>query len=871
MTNKIRPDVKIPDHEVLRKIGGGSYGEVWLARGVTGAWRAVKIVWREDFEDDRGFEREFEGILKFEPISRDHPGLVNVLHVGRSKEGEDVFYYYVMELGDDIRKGREINPVEYEARTLRSDLVEANGKPLDLEFCLETGIRLSNALVHLHNKGLAHRDVKPSNVIFVGGKAKLADIGLVAARGQRTFVGTEGFVPPEGPGTAQADIYSLGKVLYEMITGKDRMQFPELPDELPGGEKRKQLLAFNQVICEICEPRVSKRNITSAEQLSEALERLQRGKRIRLKRNSWAMKGGLAVLLLSMASVALYYTKPWEVEPKLTDIKRNGQNGGVNPADSVPKAPKYEHCAVVITTKPTGAYVYENGLLLEQQTPTDFRDYKPGTEVTFRFEMSGFKPKTVTYTVPDQDLDEVSEELEKFTPPVADVPWIDPLGVTYLPVDDAHLSGFVKKGKFAQFLKKYPNVKAFEYVPFSQNGEVGEIVLMTREVAENYTHWLEQLSLDNGYLETSQMIIPRQDPDLVVSGFGDVQKKAGLLPTRCEVKMIPYASIRIASDPEGARVYVNGEWRGVAPIPVEKIRPGKVMVEMRMDGYRKHTEVLNLADREERRYTVKLKRNNGVVFGKPWENSLKMKMVPVTDTMMASAWEVRVADYAEFIKSSGHRGGRNPGFEQGPDHPMVGVNRKDAIDFCKWLTEKERKEERISDKHRYKLPSDSEWSLFFGVEEKEGLSPWERNGSARNNPVLADLTLWGGEFPPKALVGNLSDESAAEAEGISKERSIQGYNDGYQNTSPVGKFPPNNLGMYDLCGNAFEWVTDNYKQDDNTGTVRGGSWATYAEHQLLVRWRSAVAPGLRDNQYGFRVVLVDESIKVPASDIPEEE
>ena len=86
----------IPDHEVLRKIGGGAYGEVWMARGVTGALRAVKVVWREDFEDERSFEREFEGILKFEPISRDHPGLVNILHVGRGSDSENPFYYYVM-------------------------------------------------------------------------------------------------------------------------------------------------------------------------------------------------------------------------------------------------------------------------------------------------------------------------------------------------------------------------------------------------------------------------------------------------------------------------------------------------------------------------------------------------------------------------------------------------------------------------------------------------------------------------------------------------------------------------------------------------------------------------------------------------------
>ena len=98
MTSKPRPELSIPDHEVLRKIGGGAYGEVWLARGVTGALRAVKIVWHDDFEDEKGFQREFEGIKKYEPVSRDHPGLVNILHVGRSASEGESFYYYVMEL-----------------------------------------------------------------------------------------------------------------------------------------------------------------------------------------------------------------------------------------------------------------------------------------------------------------------------------------------------------------------------------------------------------------------------------------------------------------------------------------------------------------------------------------------------------------------------------------------------------------------------------------------------------------------------------------------------------------------------------------------------------------------------------------------------
>ena len=75
----------IPDHEMIRQIGKGSYGEVWLGRSVTGALRAVKVVRRADFELERTFEREFEGIKSFEPISRKHPGLVNILHIGRKR------------------------------------------------------------------------------------------------------------------------------------------------------------------------------------------------------------------------------------------------------------------------------------------------------------------------------------------------------------------------------------------------------------------------------------------------------------------------------------------------------------------------------------------------------------------------------------------------------------------------------------------------------------------------------------------------------------------------------------------------------------------------------------------------------------------
>jgi len=255
-----RDDIPIPDFQLLRRIGSGAYGEVWLARAITGALRAVKVVWREDFEFDKTFRREFEGIQQFEPISRGHQGLVDVLHVGWNEQRG--FYYYVMELADDEQNGSNFEPNSYYPRTLSSDF-KIHGR-LNLPFCREAGIFLADALGYMHSYGLTHRDIKPSNIIFVGGVCKLADIGLVAAHGERSFVGTEGFVPPEGPGTFASDIYSLGKVLYEISSGKDRMEFPEVPDDLD----EKELTYWrdwNRVICRACAPSVADRYASAAE------------------------------------------------------------------------------------------------------------------------------------------------------------------------------------------------------------------------------------------------------------------------------------------------------------------------------------------------------------------------------------------------------------------------------------------------------------------------------------------------------------------------------------------------------------------------------------------------------------------------------
>ena len=217
----------VPDHELLRVIGEGSYGRIWLAINAMGTYRAVKVVNRSRFKEDRPYEREYEGIKNFEPLSRTHEGFVDILQVERNDEAG--YFYYVMELADDAVRGQAIDPDTYVAATLSRKTAEHGRIPL--KDCLAIGITLAGTLDFLHKNKLVHRDIKSENIVLINGRPKLADIGLVTdIRSDSTYVGTPGFIPPEGPGAPAADIYSLGKVLYEISTGLDRKEFPRTPD-----------------------------------------------------------------------------------------------------------------------------------------------------------------------------------------------------------------------------------------------------------------------------------------------------------------------------------------------------------------------------------------------------------------------------------------------------------------------------------------------------------------------------------------------------------------------------------------------------------------------------------------------------------------
>jgi formylglycine-generating enzyme required for sulfatase activity len=256
---------------------------------------------------------------------------------------------------------------------------------------------------------------------------------------------------------------------------------------------------------------------------------------------------------------------------------------------------------------------------------------------------------------------------------------------------------------------------------------------------------------------------------------------------------------------------------------------------------------------------------------RPWENSLGMRFVPVKTSadgksqVLFSIWPTRVQDYAEYAKAKPGVDGswKDPVWEgvkvtPEPTCPVVSVSWEDAKGFCAWLTQRDRAAGLIPASAEYRLPTDVEWSWAVGIGEAEekagaGRTPQEKSMkiAAGSHPYVYP---WGKEWPPKKGAGNYADATAKKA--FPKFGIIDGYDDGFATTSPVGSFPANPNGLYDLGGNTWEWCEDFSDGKSGSRVLRGSSWCDFGSGYLLSSYRSSRVAGFRDDYYGFRLVLV---------------
>jgi len=165
-----------------------------------------------------------------------------------------------------------------------------------------------------------------------------------------------------------------------------------------------------------------------------------------------------------------------------------------------------------------------------------------------------------------------------------------------------------------------------------------------------------------------------------------------------------------------------------------------------------------------------------------------------------------------------------------PEQPAVYVSWNDAMAYCAWLTENYA--DRIPANYVFRLPTEAEWMIAAGA------------GTLRTYP-------WGNEWPP--TYGNFSDQAARGS--LSQWRGIEGYNDGYAATAPVEAAGMNEIGIFGLAGNVWEWTLD-WLDDTKQHKIRkGGSWDFDEQDSLRISARGFDRPDARYDTIGFRIVV----------------
>lgn len=198
-------------YEIIQKIGNGGMATVYKATDlVLKRYVAVKIL-RDEFTTDEEFIRRFE--TEAQSAARlVHPNIVSIFDVGV----DNGIYYIVMEL--------------IQGKTLKQIILGERG-PLPWKWSVNVAIQIASALEMAHKNNIIHRDIKPHNIIITeDGIAKVTDFGIAKAVSNSTItafgttIGSVHYFSPEhargGYTDAKSDLYSLGVVMYEMVTGK---------------------------------------------------------------------------------------------------------------------------------------------------------------------------------------------------------------------------------------------------------------------------------------------------------------------------------------------------------------------------------------------------------------------------------------------------------------------------------------------------------------------------------------------------------------------------------------------------------------------------------------------------------------------------
>jgi tRNA A-37 threonylcarbamoyl transferase component Bud32/tetratricopeptide (TPR) repeat protein len=318
----ISPGDKVKHYEIIKSIGKGGMGEVYLARDtVLDRKVAIKFLPEEMQRDEKARARLLKEAKA--AASLDHPFICKIYEAGEAARK----VFFVMEY--------------VEGRDLRQRLEDGS---LPLKDSLQMSLEIAEALEEAHNKGIVHRDLKPSNIMITPqGHIKVMDFGLAkhvvhegeaditktltqtSLTGQGAIVGTVAYMSPEQARgetiDVRSDIFSLGIIIYEMTTGKYPFSKSSpletltsiLRDATPPPNIKPKMM--NPMLTPILRKALAKEVGNRYQTIKELIEDIRKLQRelaggVRLLLRGWPMIAGviliIAVLLLGIWRLALW-------------------------------------------------------------------------------------------------------------------------------------------------------------------------------------------------------------------------------------------------------------------------------------------------------------------------------------------------------------------------------------------------------------------------------------------------------------------------------------------------------------------------------------------------------------------------------------
>ncbi|MFN0078029.1 MAG: protein kinase domain-containing protein [Prosthecobacter sp.] len=883
---------ELPQYEILGLLGRGGMGAVYRARQKSLKREvAIKVLPPSIEDNDMHFAERFKA--EAESMARlNHPGIISVYDAGATP-GD--LLYIIMEFveGTDV-----------------SQMIRASGR-LPPEHAHAITAHVCEALAYAHANGLIHRDIKPANIMVdTQGRVKVADFGLAKMANDDSgytqsnmAVGTPDFVAPEAlipgmPVDGRADLYAVGVMLYQMLTGNiPRGAFKPASVLVHGLDAR-----FDQIVFKAMQVDREERH-SSATELRQHLDSLlmpavpapdlQRYSSAQMPQTPPpGSRMGVATARPSAGGAAT------DGRANATPILRQAATPTAPPKS---KVPLFIGVAAVLAV---GAFILFSGgkqpdvaRLAKAESAAPLAP-KPQTLASSATAAAPAKVAEAPKPEPKPAVIAKAPEPAKVEPPKPSVSTAKPsvlesqaTPVAATPVMTAPTPPVVvaqapaAPPTAAPSLTVSPSPSPPALPPELAALDATFIKLQAERVTAPFDADLAKLNssylggigkkiaeekaaghLDGILaLEAEQKLVTDKQP---VPESDDEKAPASLKALRAiyrdayvKLATTRAANLKLLTEPLDKRLaQMESDFAKGDRLADAKVVRGyrEVLSDGRAAGPPAAASVATAATTPNPALggpsALPLNPAAMLALKDGISNTLGMKFLPVKGTeVLFCIHETRRQDYAAYATdASGVDGAWKTQQRNGipcgdkDDHPVVGVSWEDAQKFCEWLSKKEGK--------TYRLPTDEEWSIAVGLGRKEkhgkGITPEMLNGKEQTE------FPWGDDYPPKTKdkAGNYGD--TAWTEKFPTEPGMKDYTDGFPTTAPVMSFKPNKLGLYDMGGNVWEWVEDWWNAGKTDRVLRGASFADHDRGALLSSYRSHDTSGYRDNSYGFRCVMV---------------